>query len=299
MRKMFRIIWLFGILILFATQFGLAEEKQKNNSFPGEINISLGKEFLSYYERESETKTKSSALAKNVILKFDAHANWKHSLFGLKGVIPTTTTGTKEEWDSLGFSNYQKNNMEYEWIRYDGYFGYSFYHEEQSLFYTFYYGLRWSKATLERSDFSIFKIPQDINRSTEEVKSSGLLLGLKGEGNFKEKLEDYQYRNKKDEPPPKWGGGWGIETIIPLQAKLTNSTIPGITFKNKAGYTFELNGLLRYYILPEQLSFDTRVNIGTMYWKGSDWKNTIYGRTRWPKNNTSYFLITLGLNWRF
>jgi len=297
--KLIRIIISSGIFLLYVSHLGLAKEKENEELLKSKIDISFGREFLSYVERDPVTKTESDTLAKNQVLRFDAFADLNHNIFGLKGVVPTTVQEVLESWDSLGYNNYQKDNLKYQWVRYDGYYGYSFYYEPQSLFYTLYIGARWSKTKFERSDFIILKIPQNINSSTEEVKSIGVLLGIRGEGLIKQHLEDYQYRDKKDELPAKWGWGWGFEAMIPLQVKMTNSTLPGITFKDKSGYTFELNGLLSYYILPEKLSIDAVSYVGNMYWKGSDWKDTVYGRTKWPKNNTGYLGITLGLTWRF
>jgi len=277
----------------------IASKQDESNKTVIRINTSFGKEYLSYTERESETKTESFSTTVNQVIKYDVLLDWNYPVIGVKGVKPVTIEESSEEWDSLGFKNYQKNDLKHTWNRNDFYIGYSFFHPPQNLFYTFYTGLRQSEIKHERNNFIILGIPQTNARSIEKIRSTGWLFGIRGNGYLKKSLGDYEYMDPKDEPPVKWGWGWGLEAVAPLTMKLTNSTIPGVTFNERGGYIFEFNSTLSYYLVSRKISIDANGYIGNLYWKGSDWEDTTFGRTKWPKNNTSYFGLTVGLNFKF
>ncbi|MBI4833949.1 MAG: hypothetical protein HY811_03910 [Planctomycetes bacterium] len=299
-----QLLTLLLIALILSFQIINAEEKTDSETKPTLTNLTLsfGKEFLYYSEKEPDTKTDSRAMCKNEILRFNASAKLFYSwVIGVKGVLPLSINKTTEKWDSLGYSDtYQENSLTYEWTRYDAYFGYSFYHSPQHLNYIVYGGYRQSDSEFKRVEFVVLGVPQSTV-STEEVESKWMLIGLKGEGIIKEKLPDYQYRDKKDEPPIRWKWGWGIEAGIPLNVRTTNSITPDIVFKNRGGYSFEGQGWLDY-IIPKSaglVALQTQLHFGQLHWTGSSWEDTIYGTTKWPKNDTLYFGLDLGLNWRF
>jgi hypothetical protein len=289
--------------VIFITQQIFPEnipaKKDDSNNTVIKINASYGKEYLSYIERDSETETESFSTTVNQIIKYDVLLDLNYPVIGIKGVSPVSVDESTEEWDSLGFKNYQKNDLKHTWARNDFYIGYSFFHPPQNLFYTFYTGVRQSDIKLKRNNFVILGIPQTDAGSTERIISTGWLFGIRGNGYLKKSLGDYEYMDPKDEPPVKWGWGWGLEAIAPVTMKLTNSTIPGVTFNERGGYTFEFNSALSYYLVSRKISIDANGYIGNLYWKGSGWEDTTYGRTKWPKNNTSYFGLTIGLNLKF
>lgn len=292
--------WLSAIIvfIIFIPTYGLGTVEEESIGIIERLSISLGKESLYYKQREPETATTSSADVINTVLSIRWFEQWECFIDGIKAVIPVSTGDDKEVENSYGKHPYRTNRFSYEWTRIDGYIGYALFEESH---YTIpalvYAGLRWSEAEQTRDHFVVLGNPV-AGVSKEKIASWGLLIGFSiGSELFP---PDYAWRFDVIEPKAhsRWLWYWGVEGNIPLSVKVTDSALPGVSFKRQTGYTIEAKGGVGW-VLSKTLSLEANIYAGVISWQGSDWKDTSSGRVKWPENKTDYAGIDLGLTVRF
>lgn len=265
------IIILFGVNLLFYA--GTSALADLNEGLKSQFSIDIGWEYLEYKEYEPDTGLYSNAEVRNWIAGIEGLKQWESLFIGINAITPVLKVADKEKWFFLG-SEYQINTLKYRWVRIDGYIGHPLDYGLNP-----YVGLHWSESKQERRDFLGSDTPGD-STAIEVVKSYSLLFGIRAD----------IYCTSR------WEWNYWIEYFIPIDVKVTNSTLPDFEASEKDGYTIELKGRLEYSY-TETLSFGFLIYGGRMHWKGSNWK--LGGLAKWPENDTDYLGWAINVSWRF
>ena len=270
-------------IIFFCFVFSIAALSVQPSALAGDgkglesrLSIGMGWEQLEYEENEPESDSNSSSKVSNVTVAVEGLKRWKFLFGGIKAVIPVFEKEGEEEWASSDGTRLQTNDLEYEWMRIDGYLGYP-----ATGFFNPYAGLRWSESKQDRTDFFVNNAAVD-GTAKETMRSWSLLLGARGNGNF----------------TSQWSWNYGIECFVPIDVQVTNSALPGFEASDRDGYTVELKCGTEYS-LSEALSIDILIYGGRMHWGGSGWKSFAGGTAKWPENDTDYLGGALNIVWRF
>lgn len=286
------------MLVMFVPIYSQEKADEEPDNITERFTISIGKEIIYYKQREPDTATTSSVEVTNTVLSIRWFEQWEYFISGLAIVIPVSSGEERETQNAYGKAPYRTNKFSYEWTRIDGYIGYSLFegshHSIPAMVYT---GLRLSKVEQSRENFIVLGNP--LGGSTKEkIKSWGLLLGF-GVGS-ELSTHDYSWFFGEIEPKPHsdWVWYWGLEGSLPLSVKVTDSTMPGVSFKKETGYSIETRGSVGC-ALSESLLFEASIYVGVVSWEGSDWKDTPYGLVKWPENKTDYAGMNLSLTLKF
>ena len=239
------------------------------------ITIYTGMEQLKYRESEPENKLISKSRVRNYIAGLEGIKVWNDFFIALRGIFPISEGVDTEKWTLAG-TQQQINDLEYGWKRVDGFIGLP-----DRPWVNIYGGLRWSEGRQKRSNVVVSGTPQKII-STETIRSRSILLGIRGHGQV----------------TSRWSLLYRMEGFMPLAIEVTNSAFPGFEATRKKGYSFEVEGGIKY-----QYSNSTLLGLsgfgGRMHWKGSEWQ--AYGGkfVKWPENDTDYLGALLKINFVF
>jgi hypothetical protein len=240
-----------------------------------QLSVQLGYEHLKYAESEPDNSLASKAKVSNYIAGLEGIKVWNNIFVALRGVFPISEGVGTEKWKEGGTQK-QTNDLEYGWKRVDGFLGFP-----EVPWFTVYGGLRWSEGKQKRSNFVVSGSPQNIT-STEIIRSRSILFGFRGSGKV----------------TSKWSLLYRLEGFIPLAVEVTNSAFPGFEVTRKKGYSFELEGGLKYHY-SNTLILGLSGFGGRMHWEGSEWQ--AYGGKfiKWPENDTDYLGGSLKLDFFF
>lgn len=249
--------------ILIWSYSGCFAEPQRN--MKSHLTINAGIEHLKYSESEPDTNRKSKANVSNYIAGLEGIKVWNDFFVALRGVFPISEGVGTENWTMAGRQK-QTNDLEYGWTRVDGFIGFP-----DMPWLNIYGGLRWAEGRQKRSNVVVSGHPQKTT-STETIRSRSILLGIRGKGKV----------------ASRWFLLYRMEGFMPIAVEVTNSAYPGFEATRKKGYSFELEGGIKYHysntILLGLSGFG-----GRMHWKGSEWQEwPTYGNIKWPENDTDY-----------
>lgn len=267
------------IVVLIASGYGLSysegilDNRNINTDKKSNIDASckLGSEFYNY--QESDPTTNSISKPWSIVSSFDLHGHFQYLQIGAKGVFPLVIGRNTENWKNSNGVTYQVNKLNYYWSRFDFYIGCG---ARES--FMAYIGLRDSEGIQRRSGLPT---SSGINNggATERIKSSGFLFGYKGDYSLVDNL--------------KWD--FCLEYTDALSVRVTNTSIPGFSFDEQIGHTFEIKNGLSYRI-NQRFSADVNFYAGRMYWQGSPWlyNPASFTWVKWPSNKTDYLGISFG-----
>ena len=268
-----KVVFILCFIILGSyPQASLAKEK---SGLASRFSIGVGWEQLDYKEFVTDKNLESHAEISNVIIEFELLKRWDNFFCGVKGIVPVSQELSAEKWTSSD-ETLQMNKLEYGWSRFDVYVGYP-----SASFFNPYGGLRFSESKQERKHFIVDNV-KITGVSKETNKSWSFIIGVKGNGNIM----------------PRLGWQYQVESHLPLDVQITNSSLPGFDVSDTDGYTLDLKcGLV--YAYTENFFLGCQIYGGRIHWDGSGWTSFNGGSAKWPKNNTDYIGGVLSANWKF
>jgi hypothetical protein len=274
-------------LVFFITIFLIPSRVSAESQFTDMafLNLGVGLEELSYYEFVKESSVWSSAYTGSFVTSLTGTVRRSNVSLSFRGVLSPVALGGTERWVSGG-DTVQKNDLSYRLNRATVYLGYVFPGGLE-----IYGGYRISKAIQKREDFNSATQSLSGLVSTEEIRSQGLVIGL----------QDILYDDQKKNLIHVYGNLIVIPDIGSLQAKTTNTAVPGVEL-HSWGLGTELGASYGWTFGegPGQLMASLQGNFIFLYHNGQirhDVPGFVF--VQWPTNLTLGWgiLLQLGGGW--